>query len=74
MYNLIVSPENVQSTLQKHVLADGFDLTFDMEKTNRKFIKRFQYLESKAKESGRQLHDMTLAEMDVFWNEAKSLK
>src|ERR1700748_1745547 len=33
MYNLIVSPENVQATLQKHVLADGFDLTFDMEKS-----------------------------------------
>lgn len=45
-----------------------------LEKTNRKFIKRFQYLESKAKENGRQLHDMTLAEMDVFWNEAKGLK
>jgi XTP/dITP diphosphohydrolase len=44
-----------------------------LEKTNRKFIKRFQYLESKAKENGRQLHDMTLAEMDVFWNEAKTL-
>src|ERR1700750_2902328 len=37
-----------------------------LEKTNRKFIKRFQYLESKAKESGRQLHDMSLAEMDIF--------
>ena len=45
-----------------------------LEKTNRKFIKRFQYLESKANESGKQLHDMTLAEMDVFWNEAKKLK
>jgi XTP/dITP diphosphohydrolase len=45
-----------------------------LEKTNRKFIKRFQYLENKAKENGRQLHDMTLAEMDVFWNEAKTLK
>jgi len=45
-----------------------------LEKTNRKFIKRFQYLESKAKEHGKQLHDMTLAEMDVFWNEAKGLK
>ena len=44
-----------------------------LEKTNLKFIKRFQYLESKAKEQGRQLHDMTLAEMDVFWNEAKKL-
>src|SRR6201996_2467307 len=45
-----------------------------LEKTNRKFIKRFQYLESKAKENGQQLHDMTLAEMDIFWNEAKKLK
>jgi XTP/dITP diphosphohydrolase len=44
-----------------------------LEKTNRKFIKRFQYLENKAKENGRQLHDMSLAEMDVFWDEAKKL-
>lgn len=42
-----------------------------LEKTNRKFIKRFQYLESKSKELGKNLKDMTLAEMDVFWNEAK---
>src|ERR1700712_5022265 len=45
-----------------------------LEKTNRKFIKRFQYLEDKAAENGQQLHDMSLAEMDVFWNEAKKLK
>jgi XTP/dITP diphosphohydrolase len=44
-----------------------------LEKTNRKFIKRFQYLESKAKILGKPLQDMTLAEMDVFWNEAKKL-
>jgi len=44
-----------------------------LEKTNRKFIKRFQYLEEQARESGRQLQDMTLAEMDVYWNEAKKL-
>jgi XTP/dITP diphosphohydrolase len=44
-----------------------------LEKTNRKFIKRFQYLESKAHENGKQLHDMTLAEMDVFWEEAKRI-
>ncbi|MBD3749628.1 MAG: nucleoside triphosphate pyrophosphohydrolase [Sphingobacteriales bacterium] len=44
-----------------------------LEKTNRKFIKRFQYLESKSKELGKNLKDMTLAEMDVFWNEAKKL-
>lgn len=42
-----------------------------LERTNQKFIKRFQYLENKAREQGRQLADMTLAEMDVFWNEAK---
>lgn len=44
-----------------------------LEKTNRKFIKRFQYLESKAGELDKSLKDMTLAEMDVFWNEAKKL-
>ena len=44
-----------------------------LERTNKKFIKRFTYLESKAGEMGRSLADMTLAEMDVFWNEAKKL-
>jgi MazG family protein len=44
-----------------------------LERTNKKFIKRFQYLESKAKESNKQLSDMTLAEMDVYWEEAKKL-
>src|SRR4051812_3201700 len=37
-----------------------------LEKTNRKFIKRFKYLEIKAKENGKKLQDMTLAEMDIF--------
>lgn len=44
-----------------------------LEKTNRKFIKRFQYLEEKAREHGKNLHDMNLAEMDVFWEEAKKV-
>ncbi len=44
-----------------------------LEKTNKKFIKRFQYLEEKAKENGKALQDMTLAEMDIYWNEAKKL-
>lgn len=44
-----------------------------LEKTNRKFIKRFQYLEIKAHEQGKKLQDMTLAEMDVFWDEAKKV-
>lgn len=43
-----------------------------LERTNKKFIKRFQYLEGKAKELNKSLKDMTLAEMDVFWNEAKN--
>ena len=45
-----------------------------LEKTNRKFIHRFSYLEAKAKEIGRSLKEMTLAEMDEIWNEAKSLE
>jgi len=44
-----------------------------LEKTNRKFISRFNYVEAKAKESGRQLKEMTLEEMDRWWNEAKSI-
>jgi XTP/dITP diphosphohydrolase len=43
-----------------------------LERTNKKFIKRFQYLESKATEMNKNLADMTLAEMEVFWNEAKN--
>jgi len=45
-----------------------------LERTNKKFIKRFQYLEQKAKELGKSMKDMTLAEMDVYWEEAKLLK
>lgn len=44
-----------------------------LERTNKKFIKRFQYLESEALKEGKQLSDMTLAEMDVHWNKAKEL-
>jgi len=42
-----------------------------LERTNKKFINRFQYLEQKAKELGKELSDMTLKEMDVYWEEAK---
>jgi XTP/dITP diphosphohydrolase len=44
-----------------------------LERTNKKFTKRFQFLENKAAQSGKTLKDMTLAEMDVFWNEAKTM-
>lgn len=42
-----------------------------IEKTNSKFIRRFNYIEKKASENGMKLTEMTLAEMDKFWEEAK---
>jgi XTP/dITP diphosphohydrolase len=45
-----------------------------LERTNKKFISRFKHLEHKAKDSGKSLKDMTLAEMDVFWEEAKKME
>ncbi len=45
-----------------------------LERTNKKFIKRFTYLEEKANESGKILREMSLAEMDVYWEEAKKLQ
>ncbi|ALD21865.1 nucleoside triphosphate pyrophosphohydrolase [Hymenobacter sp. DG25A] len=44
-----------------------------LEHTNRKFIRRFQYLETAAAQDGHQLADLTLAQMDVYWNQAKAL-
>jgi XTP/dITP diphosphohydrolase len=45
-----------------------------LERTNRKFIRRFKYLEQQASLKGRKLHEMTLTEMDVYWNKAKELE
>lgn len=42
-----------------------------LERTNRKFINRFQYLETQAAQDGHQLRDLTLAQMDVYWEQAK---
>lgn len=42
-----------------------------LEKTNRKFIRRFQFLEQAVKDQGKALEDLTLAEMDLIWDEAK---
>lgn len=44
-----------------------------LERTNRKFISRFNYLEQKSRESGKSLKEMTLAEMDAIWDEAKKI-
>jgi XTP/dITP diphosphohydrolase len=42
-----------------------------LERSNKKFIKRFQFLEDQVRKEGKNLSDMTLSEMDVFWEEAK---
>ncbi|MFT3795793.1 nucleoside triphosphate pyrophosphohydrolase [Flavobacterium sp.] len=80
--------EEVKSANQDKIEGEFGDVLFSMinyarflnvnpedalERTNKKFIKRFQYLESKSAELGKPLSEMTLAEMDVYWNEAKKL-
>ena len=42
-----------------------------LERTNKKFIHRFQQMEALLKEQGKDLSDMTLSEMDVYWEQAK---
>ncbi len=44
-----------------------------LERTNRKFITRFQYLETEARKDGKKLGEMSLAEMDVYWERAKGV-
>ncbi|CCB69674.1 Protein of unknown function [Flavobacterium branchiophilum FL-15] len=44
-----------------------------LEKTNKKFIKRFQYIEQKAIESQKSIADLSLNEMEMYWNEAKNI-
>ena len=72
------SSENTEKELGDFIfslinIARKYDINPDdaLEKTNQKFINRFQYIEEKAKEHGKKLTDMTLEEMDVYWNEAK---
>lgn len=52
----------------------GIDPESALERTNQKFIRRFNYLEDNTLLKGKSLHDMTLEEMDVLWNEAKKLE
>ena len=49
------------------------DAEHALERTNKKFIKRFQYLETESKKDGKELNTMTLAEMDAYWNAAKKV-
>ncbi|MCK9640788.1 MAG: nucleoside triphosphate pyrophosphohydrolase [Prolixibacteraceae bacterium] len=51
----------------------GIDPESALERTNQKFIRRFNYLEEKTLLKGKSLQKMTLEEMDVYWNEAKKL-
>ena len=45
-----------------------------LEKTNRKFIARFNHIERRAKEQGHHINELTLAQMDALWDEAKQMK
>jgi XTP/dITP diphosphohydrolase len=51
----------------------GIDPDEALERTNRKFIKRFRYLESESAKDGKKMGEMTLAEMDAYWDRAKEL-
>ena len=51
----------------------GIDPETALERTNRKFIKRFNYLENKTMARGKSLRDMSLSEMDLIWEEAKKI-
>ena len=44
-----------------------------LEQTNKKFIKRFNYMENKVKTQGKQISDCKLEELDIYWNEAKQI-
>ena len=80
--------EEVESGDQEKAFEEFGDLLFSLinyarfkninpeealERTNKKFIKRFQYLETEAGKAGRKLNEMTLEEMDVYWNAAKKI-
>jgi MazG family protein len=77
-----------ESINQEKAMAEFGDLLFSLvnyarfinidpeealERTNKKFIKRFQYLETESAKDGKKMGEMTLAEMDEYWNRAKEL-
>ncbi|MCV6628299.1 MAG: nucleoside triphosphate pyrophosphohydrolase [Flavobacteriaceae bacterium] len=80
--------DEVEDSNQDQVEAEFGDVLFSMinyarflnvnpenalERTNKKFIKRFQYLEAQSERLGKNLKEMTLEEMEVYWQEAKTL-
>jgi MazG family protein len=76
--NQAINPEKAEAefgdllfSLVNYARFININVETALERTNKKFIKRFQYLEEKAKENGQNLQEMSLAEMDVYWEEAK---
>lgn len=82
------NPENGETINSKRALSEFGDLLFSLvnfarfiqidpeealERTNKKFIKRFQYLEQESAKDGKKMGEMTLAEMDAYWEKAKGL-
>lgn len=80
--------EEVENSNKEKMEAEFGDLLFSLinyarfldinpedalERTNKKFIKRFKYLESESKKDGKDIGEMSLTEMDVYWNKAKTL-
>ena len=62
---------DVLVTLVNYARFIGINPENALERTNKKFINRFTYLEAKARETGKSLKEMSLSEMDAIWNEAK---
>ena len=59
--------------LVNYARFSGIDPEEALERTNKKFIKRFRYLETESARDGRRMGEMTLDEMDVYWNRAKEI-
>lgn len=75
------SPEQSEAELGDFIFsvvnaARLYDLNPDtaLEKTNRKFTRRFGYIEQQAKQQGKSIKELTLSEMDELWNEAKKME
>ncbi len=60
-------------SLVNYARFEGIDPEEALERTNKKFIKRFQYLETESQKDGKSMADMTLDEMDEYWEKAKQL-
>jgi len=83
-----INADNNETINEERALAEFGDLLFSLvnyarfinidpeealERTNKKFIKRFQYLETESAKDGKKMGEMTLAEMDKYWDKAKEL-